>query len=364
MALELVKPAVEPAPPPRPENDPGVVAAGVYAAGRRICDTTIEDAGEWAKRPGHVVWIGLYEPSPELLRRVQKAVRPARDGDRGRRAAASAPKARAIWRGALHRRAHRAARRQAHRLRRNASLRRARLHRLGPARRLHLLLDGAPAPGGLPDRARERRRLHPLRHPRLHRRQLRAGDRGGLRRGRRDRGQGFFVRAVGGGDRAALHAAPRSSAAQERRRAADRGLSPAGARRSAPRRSLHAAALPRRDRPCAPRAGGDRFAPRGSGLRLRGEPDDRPGAAGAHHAAPRGLGGDPGGSDRRRRHLRHELRLSCPSCSGDSAISPCLALSSPSAAFSSGAFASTAGFEHLLSAAGFRPKAAKLPKYC
>lgn len=72
MALELVRPAVEPAPPPRPENDPAIVAAGVYTAGRRICDTTIEDAGEWAKRPGHVVWIGLYEPSPELLRRVQK----------------------------------------------------------------------------------------------------------------------------------------------------------------------------------------------------------------------------------------------------------------------------------------------------
>ena len=28
--------------------------------------------GAWSKRPGHVVWIGLYEPSPDLLERVQK----------------------------------------------------------------------------------------------------------------------------------------------------------------------------------------------------------------------------------------------------------------------------------------------------
>ncbi len=54
-----------------PAADPGVVAAGVYAGGRRIRDIAIEEAGEWAKRPGHVVWIGLYEPSDDLLRRVQ-----------------------------------------------------------------------------------------------------------------------------------------------------------------------------------------------------------------------------------------------------------------------------------------------------
>src|SRR5262249_22033214 len=49
-----------------------VVGAGVYTGGRRIADTSIEEAGAWSKRPGHVVWIGLYEPTPELLRRVQK----------------------------------------------------------------------------------------------------------------------------------------------------------------------------------------------------------------------------------------------------------------------------------------------------
>lgn len=51
--------------------EPGVVAAGVYADGRRVSDIAIDEAGRWAKQEGHVVWIGLFEPSPELLRRVQ-----------------------------------------------------------------------------------------------------------------------------------------------------------------------------------------------------------------------------------------------------------------------------------------------------
>ena len=52
-------------------NEPGVVASGVYAGGRRVKDIAIEEAGEWSKRPGHVVWIGLFEPSPDLLQRLQ-----------------------------------------------------------------------------------------------------------------------------------------------------------------------------------------------------------------------------------------------------------------------------------------------------
>lgn len=54
-----------------PLMEPGVVAAGVYAGGRRVADIGIEEAGEWAARPGHVVWLGLFEPSHALLRRVQ-----------------------------------------------------------------------------------------------------------------------------------------------------------------------------------------------------------------------------------------------------------------------------------------------------
>ena len=52
--------------------EPGVVAASVYAGGKRLADIGIDGAGEWARRPGHVVWIGLLEPSTELLARVQR----------------------------------------------------------------------------------------------------------------------------------------------------------------------------------------------------------------------------------------------------------------------------------------------------
>jgi magnesium transporter len=48
-----------------------IVASSVYTAGRRIADIPIEEAGEWAKKPGHVVWIGLLEPDRDLLLRVQ-----------------------------------------------------------------------------------------------------------------------------------------------------------------------------------------------------------------------------------------------------------------------------------------------------
>jgi magnesium transporter len=59
-------------PVPAPSSsEPGVVAASVYSAGRRMADITIDDAGEWSKKPGHVVWIGLFEPGRELLARLQ-----------------------------------------------------------------------------------------------------------------------------------------------------------------------------------------------------------------------------------------------------------------------------------------------------
>ncbi|UJW86845.1 magnesium/cobalt transporter CorA [Devosia sp. SL43] len=56
----------------KPALEPGVVAASVYAGGTRLADIGIDGAGEWRKRPGHVVWIGLLEPSTELLARVQR----------------------------------------------------------------------------------------------------------------------------------------------------------------------------------------------------------------------------------------------------------------------------------------------------
>jgi magnesium transporter len=56
----------------RPKPEPGVVAASVYAEGRRVADIEIDDAGKWRKKAGHVVWIGLFEPGHELLARVRR----------------------------------------------------------------------------------------------------------------------------------------------------------------------------------------------------------------------------------------------------------------------------------------------------
>jgi magnesium transporter len=51
-------------------NEPGVVAASVYAGGRRVADIPIDEAEAWSKKQDHVVWIGLHEPGKELLERV------------------------------------------------------------------------------------------------------------------------------------------------------------------------------------------------------------------------------------------------------------------------------------------------------
>ncbi|BBD36042.1 MULTISPECIES: magnesium and cobalt transport protein CorA [Aminobacter] len=55
-----------------PELEGGVVASSVYFGGHRIADIPIEEAGLWAAKEGHVVWIGLLEPARELLLRVQR----------------------------------------------------------------------------------------------------------------------------------------------------------------------------------------------------------------------------------------------------------------------------------------------------
>ena len=39
--------------------------------GKRVADVPLDEAGAWAARPGHVVWIGLFEPDEDLLARVQ-----------------------------------------------------------------------------------------------------------------------------------------------------------------------------------------------------------------------------------------------------------------------------------------------------
>ncbi len=59
-------------PSKHPKAEPGLVAAGAYAKGKRVADIAVEEAGKWHKKPGHVVWIGLFEPGGELLGTVQR----------------------------------------------------------------------------------------------------------------------------------------------------------------------------------------------------------------------------------------------------------------------------------------------------
>jgi len=49
----------------------GVVACVAYAEGRRLGDISIPDISEVLKQPGVFVWIGLHDPSPELLKQIQ-----------------------------------------------------------------------------------------------------------------------------------------------------------------------------------------------------------------------------------------------------------------------------------------------------
>ncbi len=48
-----------------------IVNCAAYAEGRKVADIPLDQAGEWAARDGHFVWIGLYEPSEDEMRLVQ-----------------------------------------------------------------------------------------------------------------------------------------------------------------------------------------------------------------------------------------------------------------------------------------------------
>ena len=48
-----------------------VVNSAVYAEGRKLCDVQVDDVSEILKVPGQFVWIGLHEPSDELLGKIQ-----------------------------------------------------------------------------------------------------------------------------------------------------------------------------------------------------------------------------------------------------------------------------------------------------
>jgi magnesium transporter len=50
----------------------GVVACVAYADGKRLGDVAIPDISEALKQPGVFVWVGLHDPSSELLLEIQK----------------------------------------------------------------------------------------------------------------------------------------------------------------------------------------------------------------------------------------------------------------------------------------------------
>ncbi len=50
----------------------GVVNCVAYAGGRRVADVEIKDISEVLKEPDRFIWIGLHEPSEELLREIQQ----------------------------------------------------------------------------------------------------------------------------------------------------------------------------------------------------------------------------------------------------------------------------------------------------
>lgn len=65
MAQSILPPAA------LPQDASGIVAAAVYANGRRVADIALREARHWSCRPGHVVWIGLHEPAPSVLHEIQ-----------------------------------------------------------------------------------------------------------------------------------------------------------------------------------------------------------------------------------------------------------------------------------------------------
>jgi hypothetical protein len=44
-----------------------VVGCAAYADGRRVADVDLEAVRDWVAKDGHFVWIGLHEPTAEIL---------------------------------------------------------------------------------------------------------------------------------------------------------------------------------------------------------------------------------------------------------------------------------------------------------
>ena len=298
---------------------PGVVASAAYAAGSRVAEIPIEEAGEWSRKPGHVVWIGLHEPDLELLRQLQREFN-------------------------LHELAIEDAL-KAHQ--------RPKLEQYGDAlfvvARTAQMFDGRIAFGEthlfvgkgyvVSVRHGASTSYRPVR------------ERCEAAQKAFSEGEDFILYAIldfivdnyipviqtiqdgGGGDRG-QHPGRTASQLQVTRlyqlrrdllRLRNAAIPLVEVCRRLEQPGLPGSilsmspALPRRLRPYPPGAGGDRVPARGAGLRLRDQPDDRTGAADRDHAQARILGRHPGRAHRRRRTLRHEFRRACPSSIGNTA---------------------------------------------
>ena len=58
--------------PPIATPQPQIVNCAAYADGCKVRDVALDDISEVLKVPGHFVWIGLHEPSAELLGKIQE----------------------------------------------------------------------------------------------------------------------------------------------------------------------------------------------------------------------------------------------------------------------------------------------------
>lgn len=67
----MAEPAVSVQEPPSSHRDQ-VVACVAYAGGKRVGNVEIEDISEILRFEGQFIWIGLFEPGEELLRKIQE----------------------------------------------------------------------------------------------------------------------------------------------------------------------------------------------------------------------------------------------------------------------------------------------------
>ena len=49
-----------------------VVNCAAYEDGRRVADIDIDKLDDWPAKDGRVIWIGLHEPTAELLTKLQR----------------------------------------------------------------------------------------------------------------------------------------------------------------------------------------------------------------------------------------------------------------------------------------------------